>query len=248
MTDIGPEVLQITLGDQVIVKNVGDFPLEWFWGNRRFVLQSAKESQVSFDLMKKECGDPRSSERAASIKDEFNGLMTIPPRGDEVNRLLVLHSPTLKPGDPPFPAYVPGDRTKFVEGEPFTDRAPRVEVYTLDGQRIYTVLDDPYGDHVVAANPTRSDMEFTQATLRTLAEENREMKAMLKKLTARLDVNLEDLGPDLPLGKQAGAVAPSDGSLEGQAALVLNQRTNKVQRRRTPVSDPSSLDDLPEDD
>ncbi len=248
MTDISPEVLNITLGDQVVVRNTGDLILEWFWGNRRHLLHPGKDTQVSFDLMKKECGDPRSGAHAASVKDDFNGLMTIPPRADEVNRLLVLHAPTMKPGDPPFPQYVAGDRTKFKPGQPFTDRAPKVEVYTLDGTRILTVLDDPYGDHVVAANPTRSDMEFTQQTLRDLAEENREMKAILKQLTAKLNMNLEDLGPDLPLGKQAGPESLTDGTVEESPNLVLNTRTNKIQKRRTPVDDPISLDDLPEDD
>lgn len=241
------EATTLTLGDQVVIRNKGDHPLEWYWGNRRHVIQPGRDTQVSFDLMKKECGDPRSGEVASSIKDDYNGLMTIPPRHDEVNRLLVLHAPTLKPGDPPFPAYVKGDRTKFPVGAPFTDRAPQVEVYTLDGTRIHTVLDDPYGDHVVSAIQSRSEAAITQATLRDLAAENAEMKAMLKTLTAKLNMNLEDLGPDLPLAKSHSPESLNDGVAQEAPETVYNPRTQKVQRRRTPVEDPITLDDLPDD-
>ena len=246
LLDTTAEVMNLTLGDQVIVRNVGDTDLVWQWAGRKHLLRVGRDTQVSFDLMKKECGDPRSAERSAAIKDEFNGLMTIPSRADEVKRLLQLHASSV----PSFKEYIPGDRTAFPEGEPLTDTCPQVEVYTLDMQRIWTVLDDPYGDRISPAAPTRSEAYLNQQAMSDMQRELAESRRLIELLSKKLNMNPEDLGEPLPLAARVSGEAPVDGTTGevGDPRMLLNPRTNKVSRARPKVADPTSLDELPEDD
>lgn len=234
----------ITLGDSVRVDNVGEKKLTWAWNNRPYIIPPGGTQIVPFDLMKKECGDPRSGTTAFPLKSEYNGMMLVPSREDEVKRLMQLHTAT----NVVFREFLPGDEDFLTDGK-ITDRCPDVEVYTLDGTRIHTVLDDPFGNHIVDAHMVRNDDDFMRATMTNQSAEMARQSKLIEVMAKKLGINPADLFPDEPLPPGDPApTAPMNSTVKENPQMVFNPRTKKVTESRTPESDPTTLDGLPEDE
>jgi hypothetical protein len=122
----------VTLGDWVRVRNVGDEPVKVQWDSRFYKIPVDGETFMPFEAAKLWFGDPRSSGNVASHRDVTGMVSWIPDRATEVRRLRALY-------DNQF-----GDERVIA-------KHPLVEVYTQQGDRVYTVLDDPDGERTSPA-------------------------------------------------------------------------------------------------
>jgi len=250
-----PEISDIALTDQVSVRNLNhtlpadhwqyNKPVVLQWNSRTWTVPVGGETHgIPFEVIKKDFGDPRSTDRVVAVRETPNSMPEfIPDRMTEVRRLQQLYQNTVIR----FREYVPGDRSFLEEG--ITDRAPKVEVYTLAGDRIYTVLDDPYGDRVVAAVPTRSDRDALAAQLAAQSELMAKMQAEVEELRNQLAVgSIEtDAPPDNPAFVDPRPDPRLDAVLEENPPMVLDRRSNRVTRKKTPPVDPTRIEDLPTD-
>lgn len=122
----------VTLGDWVRVRNVGDEPVKVQWDSRVYKVPVNGETFMPFEAAKLWFGDPRSGGNVASHRDVMGMVSWIPDRATEVRRLRALY-------DNQF-----GDERVIANH-------PHVEVYTQQGDRVYTVLDDPDGERTSPA-------------------------------------------------------------------------------------------------
>lgn len=255
-----PTTLQ--LGETVNVKFLGwpeghpslGQPLRLKWNSREVVIQQGQTAPVLFDAVKRYFGDPRATDKPQVLHDEYGQHCQIPDRYSEIALLQQLWlSSDFGTNQVKFREIVPDDRTQFAGG--ISDRIPRVEVYTLAGERIYTVVDDPYGERVIEATLTRSDAQYQQDLNLKLAEKIDRMEKELEMLRARGAGNPgspEDLGPDLPIGKPSPAfaepsmVAPQT-VVEESPRMVANPRTGRISRKKDHIPTPATVEDLPSD-
>jgi hypothetical protein len=250
----------VTLGDMVKVHFIGwpekhskhgtAHPLILTWNNRPYTIMAGMDGYLPFDCVKMYYGDPRSVNDVIRIKDEQGNDMIVADRAAEVRRLQQFYqSSEFATNHAKFREYIPGDRTHMDAG--ISDLCPLVEVYSMDGQRIHTVVDDPYGDNVVVSQQTRAEAE----KMRSQLIEQSDVIGLLKRQNAML---LEKLGLDPRMldepeqaaqAKQDSALAaPTDATVEEKPKMVYNPRTRRVMPRRPlPHSDPTTIDELPVD-
>lgn len=259
--------LNVALGETVRVKFVGwpeghpslGQPLRLKWDSREYVISQGESRPVPFDAVKRYFGDPRSSDKPQVIHDEYGVYNQVADRFSELALLQQLWlSSDFGTNQVKFREIVPDDRTQFAAG--ISDRIPKVEVFTLEGERIYTVVDDPYGDRVIAATPTRSDAAYQADVNLRLADKLDAMEKEMEMLRARLGEAPGapvDLGPDLPIGKPSPAFAdpPGDGAPNpvvesaenGPPKMAYNPRTGKTARQKHAIPHPTQAADLQQD-
>lgn len=243
-----PTVQAVTLGDMVRLVNLEDRPLKLAWNNQVYTLAPKGEGFVPFDLAKLYFGDPRSLETVTRIRDERGHDMIVADRAAEVRRLQgYWQSSTIK-----FREYIPGD-TSYLDEEGISDLMPAVEVYTLAGERILMVADDPYGDTVVASTSTRAEQDRVRQQLMDQSDMIAELRKQNQMLMKKLDIGAQEVAdwtlqatptPHL----DGNPDAPIMATVEENPRMVINPRTNRVQKRREQVDpDPKTIDALPAD-
>jgi hypothetical protein len=250
----------VTLGDMVKLHFIGwpekhpkyhtAYPLVLTWNNRPYTIQPGADGYLPFDCVKSYFGDPRSVENVIRIKDEQGNDMIVADRAAEVRRLQQYYqSSEFATNNAKFREYIPGDRTHMEAG--ISDLCPLVEVYSMDGQRIHTVVDDPFGDNVVVSQQTRAQEEM----MRTQLIEQSDAIGLLKRQNAML---IKKLGFDPQMldepereaqAKQDSALeTPTDPVIEEKPKMVYNPRTRRISTRRPlPTADPTTIDELPVD-
>jgi hypothetical protein len=234
-----PDVLDISLGDMVVVFNDDDKPLNLTWNSRRYTVLPQGRAHIPFDCAKLFFGDPRSGESSVKMLDEYNQTQVIPDRMYEVFRLRCLWPPTITE----FREFIPGDRTAFENG--ISDRLPHVRLETMTGEKIITVAEDPYGDTVVAAAPTRSDQDYLNTMIRQLAEQNAQMKAQLDSIER---AGVVDMPPEPDDEISDGLLeAPMVATVRTNPKMAYNPRTKKITERKLPEADPTTIESLPTD-
>lgn len=277
-----PEVLDITLGEMVRVvhkgfpnllmadpdtvgykdrpikfvpasQNLREQPLRLAWDGRMYHIPYMGDAYIPFDCMKMYFGDPRSGQIVNRIRDKHNQDQVIPDRLAEVQRLRYYWQET----DVRFREFIPGDRTLL--DEPISDRIPDVEVYALTGDRIFTVIDDPHGDRIIAATPTIAQDQARDAQLlqqsEVIVNQQRTIEALMRKLGVRPeDLELEegtDVDTDRPSPRRRAGrqTAPTQATVKENPAMVYDQRTQKVRAKPdSPAApDPTQFDELPVD-
>ena len=266
-----PDVLNIPLSDRLRVRNLNhelpeDHPLHGQpvtleWNSRRFTILPGQEDVVPFEVVQTYFGDPRATDITVSVREHPNAMPEwIPDRQTECRRLYQYYLPSeFGTNRVSFREFVPGDRSSFANG--ISDRAPNVEVYTVSGDRVYTVLDDPYGDRVIAAVPTRSDREALDHQMRSLQQVNAAQQEMMERLQAEIAQLRAGLtaGPsDIP-GVPVDAAAdrpehpifgtPQASTVGGEEVpeMVYDPKSRRVSRKKPQQDDPTRLEDLPVD-
>lgn len=128
----------------VQVRNETDHNYEW--DGRQYPAGST--STVPFLNMANSFGDPRA---VAGVHQPFlsgkGEKGVIQPREDERNRVQ-----TVWRIGGPDPIYA-------------WDDLPKLSFYTMDGERLFTVAEDPYGEHVTPANLTVDQQQVLQHTV-----------------------------------------------------------------------------------
>lgn len=148
----------------------------WTFNSREYLLKKGKPTFVPVMAAILYCGDPRSGSNITTIR-EPGGQATgwIPDRKTEVARLRLLHGAV----DNSYPR--------------FDDLAiPEVEIYSLDDERVLTVLDDPTGDHIETAISTVNEKE---AMMEMIANQQRQLDRLTASLGGQDEVDAEG---DLP--------------------------------------------------
>lgn len=259
---------QVTITEQVRVVNNGEHHVTWNWNNRTHVIPAHGEKiGVPFECIKVYCGDPRAGAAVQRIRDQYDQDQVIPDRQAEVRRLYQFYQESSVSAIGPdgrrgsgftFREFIPGDRSWFDPNKGISDLAPKVEVYALTGDRIFTVLDDPFGDNVIAADsPTIAQRQQMDSLLMQQAHTIAEQDRMIKALMQRLDMNPNDLGPDLPLGNEplasppvkqdAVPETPTQATVQEKPRMVFNPRLKRVVPAPNPVADPTTVESLPDD-
>lgn len=155
-------------GDFLLVKNNSDKKLSLGWNSRDYSIDPGNQQPVPMEAVVNAFGDPRSSDVVRTVR--FGGPDSPPAfiadRESEVRRLRCRWG------------ILDGPENTFenAEGEV---KVPEVEVYTLDGERVNTVIDDPSGEK-------NAPSTITQATnLHDLIEHQQQQIDLLK---AQLDI------------------------------------------------------------
>jgi hypothetical protein len=114
------------------VRNIDSSPITIGWGNVYITIEPGEQKLASLDHVINYFGDPRAIENTQNIKHDSGVVGFIPDRKSEVRRLQCKWGNTFAQDE----SHIYG---------------PAVEVYTLDGDRVWTVMEDPDGHH---ASPT----------------------------------------------------------------------------------------------
>lgn len=132
--------------DFVQAVNNTDEPIEW----DGYTYQPGGKRMVPFLAMANSFGDPRSTIGAHQIFRAPDGTSgVIPPREIQRGKIAV--------------AWCAGSGP----GYSITwEQIPKLEFYDVDGERIYTVYDDPTGDKIMPANASVEHQRDLEATVR----------------------------------------------------------------------------------
>lgn len=164
----------------VRVINKGPTPVTWDYNLKKHRLNPDQEVVVPFYAMTMMCGDPR--------KHDVPGDMRHRDRSDEWIRLRTMYG-----------IY---DNTATMMGN-----LPSLEVYSLEGHRIITVIEDPYNDYEISEAESIEDHSTQQqATINHLTIQLQHAIAALDSQTKQGNVNSM---PDTPENVDGAQVAPS---------------------------------------
>lgn len=126
-------------GDYLKIHNKSDSPISMTWDGRTTTVKANSLGLASFEHVIHHFGDPVSGTLdSAKITDEFGNVRYAPSRDNERRRLQMKHGWALGIKDP------------LLTENP----VPDVEIYDQDDNRIWTVAEDPTGEHqLVPPNP-----------------------------------------------------------------------------------------------
>lgn len=145
--------------DIVKVVNREEYPITVKWNSREYRLAPGVDTFVPGACAFLWFGDPRSSGVYQSIPDPDGSRMFVSDRATEVRRLRIK-----------WGAGLEGDEASF-DGV----AVPQVEVWTAEGERVTTVLDDPDGRNVISASPSIQDDEGLR---QLVAKQQRQIEMM----------------------------------------------------------------------
>lgn len=239
-------ILNVVIGDLILVTNADIRAWSFDYDRRSYTMQPGQSVHMPFEAVCVYFGDPRSTGEVAHTTDQQGRDGFVPDRLSEVRRLRQLWQPSdMTPRE-----ILPNDPYLLIEG--VSDRAPKVTLYTLEGVQLFSVLDDPLGDRVVAANsPTRFEDDYWRQKNAELEEKVARMERMLgladevagvaedvaEAPVEPVDVDVDDQ-PNVPL--RALATDPRDGQLSPSSPLARRRPTPG-----SPVTRPSALAEAP---
>lgn len=162
-------------GDIVVVHNEGDRPFRSRWNNQQYEIPPGGQVYAPWEAMVRWCGDPGARD---TDKERF--------RTDEVSRLDCLYGLLNAPFYSDEPRRTHGMETT-VPPEPQEDyqphdnryrhpHLPRLDVRTAAGDKVVTVLDDPFGDSFTPSQIVTQDASLV-AAIQKLESEIAAMKA-----------------------------------------------------------------------
>jgi len=166
--------MSIALGQIVRAVNKDNIPLTIGYASVSYTLYPDKDTFIPVEAAMVWFGDPRSGERVRSLKGEDGGVQFIADRATEVRRLRIKYGNGM------------GDETKF-------SNVPNVELYTPEGERITTVLDDPAGETVMAAKSSIAEQQSVQDLLR----QQQDQIDALQKLIHQQRIDESDIAPEV---------------------------------------------------
>lgn len=162
-----PTSLQSGTDQMVRVKNTGKRPFKDGFNSRTYEIKPGADVFVPFDAVCLWLGHPSVfdvSPRQRGRTDLFFRLRQRYGAYDTIEK-------------------VDGEDVAVGADEMWQRNQPHLEVYTLEGERVYTIIDDPDGDKIRPADTTASEQSGISERLATLEAES----ALLKKLLADKD-------------------------------------------------------------
>lgn len=131
-------------GDILQLHNLSDKPITLQWDGRKTTIPPKKVGFVSFEQAVHEFGHPASTSKEMKLTDPMGNWHMVATRQEEVKRICLRHRWNL--GIP----------------DPLQDATVTVPEFTLtdqDGNRIWTVAEDPSGEHILTVTNTNPLME-----------------------------------------------------------------------------------------
>lgn len=177
----------------VKVVNVGDQTFTDMFESSPFSLEPGEEQFVQFEAASLWFGNPELMDVGPRQRARFETYKRLRSRygafDDDVE-------------DPET-----GRMTHISADERWEANKPRVEVYTLQGERLWTVVDDPLGEHVNPAAISSAENNLVLNRLQALEEETRILRSALESAKASgyevpsdIDVAGQDAVDDQPTG------------------------------------------------
>lgn len=167
-------------GDFLQVNNTSNQSITLGWDSREYVLTPGSQKPVPMEAVINAFGDPRAMDVVHTVR--FGGPDSPPAfiadRTSEVRRLRQrwgIHD---------------GPESSFENAEGKA-MVPSVEVYTLDGQRLYTVVDDPAGNKSAPVTPSSSNTTLEDLLARQQQQIDF-LKAQLDVLNSSTETPAED--------------------------------------------------------
>lgn len=213
---------QVKYGDILKVTNTGTKLFRGQWDLVDYVIPPGGADYLPFEACKLFFGDPRSTDQVRSNKDARGIVSFIADRPAEVRRLRLLYSHG-------FGDYTGKEGTDIVWE---TNKIPHVQVETLGGDRVWTVIDDPAGTSVMPAVSTQADDD----RLRDIVEQQ---GRLIRSLMDR--VGMESLSDLANPGVDDGLTHPPGRNMYNPASDQIEPEP------ATTTADPEIYDDLPED-
>ena len=133
------------------VLNKHSKPFKAKYDNQTYLIKPNSETIVPLDAVCLWMGNPSSVDYDEKRRD----------RSDEYRRLRAKYG-----------VYEHDDRME--------ENLPRLEAYTLDGERIWTVLEDPEGEHAGSVTPPRTDDDAVAAQILSMQQQIDALQAVLK--------------------------------------------------------------------
>jgi len=226
------------------------------WNSRQYVLPPSASEFMPFDAVKVYTGDPRATNNVRTSRDSIGIVSFLPDRATEVRRLRLLYAA-------PFGEYMrAGDvggifvNTTTANADSLASkfawegvRIPQVEVYNIRNERIWTVLDDPEGAMTIPVALTRHDIDSRHTDhLQALIQQQANV---IEALSARLgiDPNSPALDNHDDILDEPEPSTPDNTNDDGTPRMVYDPHSDTIKRKpiRHQDSDPTTIDDLPED-
>lgn len=134
-------------GDYLKVHNKSDTPLKLTWDGRSVTIKPHTVGMATFEQVVNHFGHPGAGSEPTKIFDETGQWHVVPPRVDEVSRISIKQNWEL-------------GGAHAGTGLMTLTRPPDVEIFDQDDNRIWTVAEDPTGEHQMSgASPGQ---EFSQ--------------------------------------------------------------------------------------
>jgi len=238
------------LGETLRVLNVStDATYRFAWNSRQYLIPPGGSDFMPFDAVKVYTGDPRATNNVRTSRDAIGIVSFLPDRATEVRRLRLLYSA-------PFGEYMrASDVGGIFVNSPTADptslasryawegvRVPQVEVYNIRGERIYTVLDDPEGTLTIPVAVTQSHVDRSEQFMTVIDQQANLIRVLSERLGIDPDSPALDNTPDLI------QEPPPETHEDGTPKMVYDPRIDEVRTKPfRHATDPTSIDDLPED-
>lgn len=176
-------------------KNVGDKPFKDGYANVTYVLPPNKDVFVPYDAAVLWFGNP----------DVFDVSARQRGRTDFYHRLRLRYG-----AFDDHRILADGSEVRFTADELWEENKPQVEVYTLEGERLHTIIDDPEGTNVDPAQTNPGEAQGILARMGQLEAELGLLRQAQAAQTATADeVEVDDdgfnAGEDDGDGDDAGA-------------------------------------------
>lgn len=191
----------------------------WFieWDSQRHDLFPGRDAFVPWAAMVSAFGDPRSTDKLQSYRDQHGRVGFIPDRRTEIRRL----------------------RTKYDNmygDESLVAHHPFVEVYELDGTPITTVLDDPQGR-------TTIPVEQTAAQQDELLEIVKRQQLTINTLMQKVGMTPQPTEATVPPPPEPQIIIPPDSPVydelpEDETSLAPNSEKATGERGGRPSNEP----------
>ena len=240
------------LGETLRVANVSTVETYRFgWNSRQYIIPPGGSDFIPFDAIKVYAGDPRATNNVRTSRDSLGIVSFLPDRQTEVRRLRLLYSA-------PFGEYMragdvggifvhtpdPNDTTLATRFAWDGVRIPMIEVYNIRGERIYTVLDDPEGTLNIPVPVTQSHIDRSDQLTRLVEQQATIIDALSARLGIDPNSHALDNDPDL-LNEPPPEPEVHD---DGTPIMVYDSSSDEIRpKMRRASSDPTDINDLPED-
>lgn len=213
------ELEPLTLNSTVYVIWKGTNPKTEMFNSRRYVLKPDEKTPVPFEAVCLWYGDPRSAANVSAIRNDVDETVTfVPDRDSEIRRLTARYG-----GD---------DNVRF----------PDVEVVDLNGKSLFSVVEDPEGEHVLPAVSTRSESAAKDRKIASLEARLERMETMLMNVDSgqvQHPITNEPLPPNVAAGEKdtggPGDEAEGGGDLTLADIPSADDQSNKPQGKGKPI-------------
>lgn len=186
----------------VRVRNIGDTDVIFKWNKARYRIPPGADIPVPWPAMVRHMGDPRTIDLPNSNNPRDK------QRTYEFQRLANKYG-------------------VYSKHQRWNERIPKLEAYTLDGERIITVLDDPFGTQNTPETLAAEASMQNETIIRQMQQQIARLSAQLAEVTGGQDSTVLSGLPPLP-DAPPSAPTPSEPSATGAESDAMMDSPHKI--------------------